>query len=147
MAASTSPEVEMTQADGPREVPRESIFGQARRLIAGVIGLAKLEIAHGRAEIGEMVGRATGGVVMILIAVGLVVLALIAFLVFLILAIAALSGLPGWLVALIVVFLLGIIAVILVWRGIKRIQIGPPEETIASVKEDIAWAKRLLRRG
>ena len=33
-------------------------------------------------------------------------------------------------------------------RGVRRIRIGPPEETIASVKEDVAWAKsRLLRRG
>ncbi len=32
-------------------------------------------------------------------------------------------------------------------RGIKQIRIGPPEETIAAVKEDITWAKRLLKRG
>ena len=33
-------------------------------------------------------------------------------------------------------------------RGVRRIRIGPPEETIASVKEDVEWAKsRLLRRG
>lgn len=137
----------MTQADGPRDEVSESVFGQARRLLAGMVQLAKLEIAHGRQEIGEMVGRATSGVVMILVAIGLVVLALIAFLLFLILALAALTGLPGWLVALLVVVALGVIAAVLVWRGIKRIQIGPPEETIASVKEDIAWAKRLLRRG
>jgi hypothetical protein len=32
-------------------------------------------------------------------------------------------------------------------RGIRRIRIGPPEQTIASVKEDIEWAKsRLLKR-
>lgn len=32
-------------------------------------------------------------------------------------------------------------------RGIRRIRVGPPEQTIASVKEDIEWAKsRLLRR-
>ena len=36
---------------------------------------------------------------------------------------------------------------LLVVRGIRRVRIGPPEETIASVKEDIEWAKsRLLRR-
>lgn len=137
----------MTQAGGPRDETRESMFGQARRLVAGMVQLAKLEIAHGRQELGEMVGRARSGVIMILVAIGLVVLALFAFLLFLVLAIAALSGLPGWLVALLVVVLLGILAIVLVWRGIKRIRIGPPEETIASVKEDIAWAKRLLKRG
>jgi hypothetical protein len=32
-------------------------------------------------------------------------------------------------------------------RGVRRIRVGPPEQTIASVKEDIEWAKsRLLRR-
>lgn len=32
-------------------------------------------------------------------------------------------------------------------RGIRRVRIGPPEQTIASVKEDIEWAKsRLLKR-
>jgi hypothetical protein len=30
--------------------------------------------------------------------------------------------------------------------GIRRVRIGPPEETISAVKEDIEWAKRLLRR-
>lgn len=36
---------------------------------------------------------------------------------------------------------------LLVVRGIRRVRIGPPEQTIASVKEDIEWAKsRLLRR-
>jgi hypothetical protein len=36
-----------------------------------------------------------------------------------------------------------------VWRGIKQVSSTnfTPEETIASVKEDISWAKtRLLRR-
>ena len=66
---------------------------------------------------------------------------------FLILGLAALLGWPGWLVSLIVSVLLVAIAGLLAWRGIRRIKIGPPEETIASVKEEVAWAKRLIRRG
>ena len=51
---------------------------------------------------------------------------------------------------LILLVLLAAVAGFLAWRGIGR---GPstkftPEETIASVKEEVAWAKsRLLRRG
>jgi hypothetical protein len=47
---------------------------------------------------------------------------------------------------LVTVSLIGI-AGLLTWRGIRRIKIGPPEETIASVREEVAWAKRLMRRG
>jgi hypothetical protein len=34
-----------------------------------------------------------------------------------------------------------------VMRGVQRVRVGPPQETIDSVKEDVAWAKRLLKRG
>jgi uncharacterized protein (DUF58 family) len=83
---------------------------------------------------------------MIGIAVALVFASLFAATLALILGLAALTGWPGWLMALIVVILLLLIAGLLGWRGAKRIKIGPPEETIASVKEEVAWAKRLIGR-
>jgi membrane protein len=135
----------MTQADRPRE--RQSIVGLARQLLSGMVQLGRLEIARGRQEIGEMVGQAKAGVILLGIAVALVLLALIAFVMFIILGVAALlSFLPDWLVALLFFVLLMLIAALLAWRGIKKIRIGPPEETIEAIKEDIAWAKRLLRR-
>jgi membrane protein len=134
----------MTQADEPR---RDSIPGLAKRLIGGFVELAKLEITRGRQEMGEMLAEVKGGLVLIGIGVGLIVLALIAFVAFLILAIAALTGLPAWLVALIVFILLAALAALLGFQGVRRIKVGPPEETIEAVKEDIAWAKRLLKRG
>lgn len=134
----------MTQADGPRP---DSIPGLARRLIGGFVQLAKLEITRGRQEMGEMLAEVKGGLILIGIGIGLLVLALIAFVAFLILAIAALTGLPAWLVALIVFILLAALAAALAFAGVRRIKIGPPEETIEAVKEDIAWAKRLLKRG
>jgi membrane protein len=134
----------MTQADEPR---RDSIPGLAKRLIGGFVELAKLEITRGRQEMGEMLAEVKGGLVLIGIGVGLLVLALIAFVAFLILAIAALTGLPAWLVALIVFILLAALAALLGFQGVRRIKVGPPEETIEAVKEDIAWAKRLLKRG
>lgn len=134
----------MTQADQPR---RESIPGLARRLIGGFVGLAKLELARGRQELGEMMGQTKTGLILIGIGVGLLILALIALVAFIILSIAALTGLPAWLVALIVFIVLAVIAALLAYQGVRRIRVGPPEETIAAVKEDVAWAKRLLKRG
>lgn len=112
-----------------------------------MVALAKLEIQHGRQEIGAMLTQARGGVVMIGIAVALVFAALMALTIAVILGIAALLGWPGWVMALIVTLALLGLAAFLVWRGIRRImKVGAPEETIASVREEVAWAKRLIRR-
>jgi hypothetical protein len=127
--------------------PRQNAFALVRTLISGAVALAKLEVQHGRQEIGAMLASAKGGVVLIGIAVALVFAALISLTVTLILGLAALLGWPGWVIALIVTLLLLVIAGLLTWRGIRKIKIGPPEETIASVREEVAWAKRLMRRG
>jgi uncharacterized membrane protein YqjE len=94
-----------------------------------------------------MLAEAKGAAILFGIAIGLVFAAIISLTVFLILAIAALLGWPGWVVALLVTLLLLLIAGLLVWRGIRKIKFGPPEETMASVREEVAWAKRLIRRG
>jgi len=93
-----------------------------------------------------MLASARTGVIFIGIALGLVFAALISLTVALILVLAALLVWPGWVMALLVTLLLLGIAGLLTWRGIRRIKIGPPEETIASVREEVAWAKRLMRR-
>jgi uncharacterized membrane protein YqjE len=129
------------------EAPRRSAFELLRGLISGMVALARLELQHGRQEIGAMLATAKGGVILIGIAVGLVFAAVISLTVTLILGLAALLGWPDWLMALLVTLVLLAIAGLLTWRGIRRIKIGPPEETIASVREEVAWAKRLLRRG
>jgi uncharacterized membrane protein YqjE len=97
---------------------------------------------------GGMLSQARGAIVMFGIALALVFAALLSLTVFLILALAALLGWPGWVMSLIVTFLLLGIAAFLAWRGYRRIRVlGPPEETMASVREEVAWAKRLIRRG
>jgi hypothetical protein len=53
----------------------------------------------------------------------------------------------AWHAALFVLVLEVAVAGLFIARGVSHVRIGPPEQTIASVKEDIAWAKRLLRRG
>jgi membrane protein len=134
----------MTHADESRP----GMFGLARRLVSGVVQLVRLELTHGRQEIGEMLADTRSGVILIGIAAGLILLGLIALVMTIILATAALiSFLPAWLVALLYFVIFVGVAGLLAWRGIRKIRIGPPEQTIESVKEDIAWAKRLLRRG
>jgi uncharacterized membrane protein YqjE len=135
----------MTNQDGAP--PRRNAFALVRELISGSVALAKLELQHAKQEMGVMLASVRGGVVLIGIAVALVFAALISLTVTLILGLAALLGWPGWVIALIVTFLLLLIAGLLTWRGIRKIKIGPPEETIASVREEVAWAKRLLKRG
>lgn len=69
-------------------------------------------------------------------------------------ALAVAFAVPAWFgfraafhTALFVMVVQLAIVPLLVVRGIRRVRIGPPEQTIASVKEDIEWAKsRLLRR-
>jgi hypothetical protein len=126
--------------------PRENAFALVRKLISGMVALAKLEVQHGRQEIGAMLTSAKGGVILIAIAAALIFAALISLTVTLILGLAALLGWPGWVMALLVTILLLGVAALLGWRGIRKIKVGPPEETIASVQEEVAWAKRLLRR-
>jgi membrane protein len=134
----------MTDADESRP----SIFGLARLLVGGVVQLVRLELTHGRQEIGQMLTETKSGLILIAIGVAFVVIALITLVVTVILSTAALlSFLPAWLVGLIYFVVTMAIAGLLGWRGIRKIRVGPPQETIESVKEDIAWAKRLLKRG
>ena len=126
---------------------KRSVVALTRQLIADFVALAKLEVEHGRQEIGLMLKGVGRGAMLIGIALGLLLAALIALVMALILGVAALTGLRAWLVGLIVFVALVLVAALLAWRGVKRIRIGPPEETIASVKEEVAWAKRLIRRG
>lgn len=126
---------------------QRSVFALGRQLIADVIALAKLELQHGRQEIGLMLTGAKRGAILIGIALGLIFMALIALVAALILGLAALTGLPDWAMALIVFIVLLLVAAVLGYRGARRIRVGPPAETIASVKEEIAWARRLTRRG
>jgi uncharacterized membrane protein YqjE len=125
---------------------KQSVFALARQLVSGFVSLAKLELQHGRQEVAVMLATLRGAAIMVGIALALVVMAVITFVVFLVMALAALTDLPPWLTALIVFWVLVVIAALLGWRAVRRVRVGAPEETIASVKEDVAWARRLMRR-
>jgi uncharacterized membrane protein YqjE len=129
-----------------QQVPRrESIFGLARQLVTGGIRLVRLEIQHGRQEVGERVGQNVRAAIFFGIAAGFALLGLIA-LVALLIALLALI-LPLWASALIWLVIFLAAAALFAFLGKTRIRNPVPQQTIASVKEDMAWAKRLLRRG
>lgn len=135
----------MTTGDTPRR--RENAFTLVRRLVAGGIDLAKLNVRQGREEIAHNLGQLRGGIVLLAIAAGLVLTFLIALVAF-IMAVLVVIGL--WWVALILLLVLLLIAGLLAWQGIGRVRRTnfTPDETIATIKEEIEWAKnRLLRRG
>ncbi len=134
----------MTTGDAPRR--RENAFTLVKRLVSGGVGLAKLEIRRGRQEMARNLGHLRGGIIKLAIAAGLALAFLIALLAFIV---AVLVAIGLWWVALLFVIGLVLIAGLLAWRGIKQVTSTSftPEETIASVKEDIEWAKsRLLKR-
>ena len=135
----------MTTGDAPRR--RENAFTLVKRLVSGGVSLAKLEVRRGRQEMVKNLGHLRGGVIKLAIAAALVLASLIALIAFVI-AVLVIIGL--WWVALIVVLALVVLAGFIAWRGIKQVTSTSftPEETIASVKEDLEWAKnRLLKRG
>jgi len=134
----------MTTGDAPRR--RENAFTLVKRLVSGGVALAKLEVAAGRQEMARNLGHLKGGILLLAIAAALVIGFVIALLAF-VMAVLVVIGL--WWVALIVLVLLLLLAGLLGWTGVKRVTSTKftPEETIASVKEEIEWAKsRLLKR-
>ncbi len=137
----------MTTGDAPRR--RQSAFTLVRRLASGTVELGRLEALRGRQEVTENVVQYRTGVVQLAIAFGFVILAVIVLQILLIFIIAELTGIRPWVIALIILAIHLSVAAFVGWRGLKKIQEAKfvPEETIEAVKEDVEWAKRLLRRG
>ena len=134
----------MAPGDAPR---RENAITLARRLISGSVSLARLEVRHAKAEMARNLGVLKSGIIMLAIAAVVAIVFLIALVAF-VMAVLVVIGL--WWVALILLVLLLALMAFLAWRGIGRVSSTKftPEETIASVKEEMEWAKtRLLRRG
>jgi uncharacterized membrane protein YqjE len=134
----------MAPGGAPR---RENALTLARRLVSGTVSLAKLEVDHAKAEMARNLGQLRGGVLLLALAAGLAIVFVVGLVAF---VMAVLVAIGLWWVALVVLALLLVLVALLAWRGVRRIQGTKftPEETIASVKEEIEWAKsRLLRRG
>lgn len=130
-----------------QERPTRNPITLAKRLIGGGVTLAKLHADQAKAEMAANASQLKGGAVRIAIAAAILVAVVILLLAF---VVAVLVAIGLWWVALLLIVALLVIAGLLGWSGLKEVQATKftPEQTIASVKEDIEWAKnRLLRRG
>ena len=112
---------------------------QTTRLVRQELELAKAELTQKGKQAGAGAGLfgAAG-------AIGF--LALAALTTCFILALNAVM--PAWLAALLVAVVYGVVAAVLALRGrakVKQATPPVPEQTIETVKEDVAWAKTQMR--
>jgi uncharacterized membrane protein YqjE len=130
------------------EARGESIVGLARELVRGAIELVRMEVTSARQELGEGMSRLGGGAILLVIGLVFALLMLVA-LVVLVVGIVAI-WLPLWFSALIVMLAFLALGALFGYLGVRRMLAARERlmlpETRASVQEDMAWAKRLLRR-
>lgn len=126
-------------ATGERSISEvlQDIAGDVQDIVRSEVRLAKSEI---QAELTKIKTAApmliVGGVTALLAALFLVWAAVYA------LAIV----LPMWAAALIVMGLLAIIGGVALSAGLKMLQkVNPPERTVASMKENVQWAKQQVK--
>jgi uncharacterized membrane protein YqjE len=117
----------------------KQLSGETTRLVHQELELAKAELTQKGKQAGAGAGLfgAAG-------AIGL--LAAAALTTCFILALDAVM--PAWLAALLVAIVYGVIALVVVKQGQAKLKAaGPPvpEQTIETVKEDVAWAKTQMR--
>ena len=142
---SSLPELVRQLADETTTLVRqelELVKAEAARAGDAIVTLAKQELQLAKAEMSEKGRKAAPAAGMLGAAGGITLLAAGALTAFLILALDEIVA--TWLAALIVGAIYLAIAGALYLTGRKRMQdVGPllPEQTIDTVKEDIAWAK------
>lgn len=118
------------------------LFGELSRetstLMRQEFALAKAEVRQKATKAGKHVGYVAAG--------GALAYAALLVLLFAVVALISLA-LPVWVAALIVGALTGIIAGMLVSRGLKGLkEIDPvPERTVETLKEDVEWAKQQVK--
>jgi hypothetical protein len=127
--------------------PSDSLAAIAREVADDAIRLARAEIELAKAE-------ALAGVKRLALAIGLFVGAAVLALFMVIFALGAVptaldghvfSGWVWWLLMALVFLLLAGFVGLLGYRSLRR-GIGRGKELVGSVKEDVAWFKRLTRR-
>lgn len=110
-------------------------------LVRRELDLAKAELAEKTRNVGMGVGLAAAGVVLLLVMLGALTATAI---------IALATVMATWLAALIVTIVVGVIGTVVLLVGIKTLRRGTPpmpEQTVESVKEDIAWVKTRAKSG
>lgn len=106
-----------------------------QNIVRSEVQLAKTELQEEAKKAGKAAAMLGAGALMGFYAVGLLLLTIVWILA---------TQMSDWLAALIVTVVVAVIAGILVMMGKSRMQeVQPkPEETIASVKEDVEWVKQ-----
>jgi uncharacterized membrane protein YqjE len=131
----------------PRDDDR-SIAELTKDLLRNVSELVRRELDLARAELAEKGRRLAVGIALVAVG-GIILLAMLGALTAT--AILALSTtLETWLAALIVTIVAAVIGTIVVFVGVRSLQRGAPpvpDQTVDSVKEDIAWVKTRAKSG
>jgi hypothetical protein len=129
--------------EGLRDQSLGELFGklstELTTLIRQELELAKAELTQKGKEAGKGAGFLGGAGVVGLLAAGALTAAIIA---------ALDLAMATWLAALIVAIVYGAVAAVLALRGKERVQHATPpvpEQTVDTVKEDVAWAKTRAR--
>lgn len=133
--------VEQATTTGTARNGDRGLVDLARLAIEDVVRLVQKEIELAKLEVREMLTSNIRAAIFLAIAGLCVLLALNLALVTLALAFGAIAVF----VAAIEVVLFLVIAAICGLLGKGMLKIGPPEKTVASLKEDAEWAKQLLK--
>ncbi|HXS43613.1 MAG TPA: phage holin family protein [Solirubrobacteraceae bacterium] len=110
-------------------------------LIRQELALARAELTEKGREAGKGAGLLGGAGIVGLLAAGALTAAIVA---------ALDLAMATWLAALIVAVVYGAVAAVLALRGKARVKEATPpvpEQTVDTVKEDVAWAKTRARSG
>lgn len=136
MATEVRPPAAPTAVNG-----QGSLLTLTRAAVEDAIRLVQQEIQLARLEVKEMLVSNVWGGAMLAGAAGSLLLGIMLALV----TVALLFPLPALATGIeAAVFLLG--AIVLGLLGRSRLKLGPPQQTLTSLKEDAQWAKQLLKR-
>jgi uncharacterized membrane protein YqjE len=127
-----------TQSDG------RSIFTVLQDIVNNVQDIVRLEVRLAKAEVREELAKVQSAGLLL----GIGATAAIFSVLFILLAIAAALSrdVPDWAAALIVAIGVGLIAVVALAAGRKRLKtIQAAPKTAASLKENVTWAKQQIK--
>jgi uncharacterized membrane protein YqjE len=119
----------------------KELLRDVSELVRREVDLAKVEVAEKVKKLGTGIGLAVVGAVLLLVALGALTATAI---------VALATTLATWLAALIVTIVVGVIGAVVLMMGMRVLRRGAPpvpEQTVESVKEDIAWVKTRAKSG
>jgi hypothetical protein len=135
----------MATHNGQHDRPVGELMGelseQISKLVRQELALARAELKEKGRTAGLGIGLISGGGGLALFAFGALTAALVLLLD---------EVMAAWLAALVVAVVYGAVAAVLALRGKERIEESTPpvpEQTVETLKEDVAWAKTQARSG